>query len=378
MLTEWVKAQARGLGFEAVGVAPIEEPDSAAAFRSWLQQGYHAEMAYLARTAEARLHPAVTFPWARSVVTVALPYHTPFPPPPEEEGARGWISRHAWGADYRDVVRGKLELLLTRIRGEAGSEIRGEAHTDPGPTLERAIAVRAGIGWAGKNTLVLSSRLGSYFVLGELFLSVPLEPDGPMSERCGQCRSCLEACPTRALVGPRVLDARRCISYLTIELKGPIPRELRPLIGPNIFGCDICQEVCPYNARRAVAADEAFRPRPGLCRPELIPLLELTEAGFRERFQGSAILRTKRRGLLRNVCVALGNLALPAAIPALDRTLERDAEPLVRAHAAWALGRIRDPRAEASLERALGAEPHPQVREEIETARRETAGDPLP
>jgi len=373
LLAAWVKGQARELGFGAVGIAPVEAPASGAAFRDWLRRGYHGEMAYLARTAEARLHPATRFPWARSVVAAALPYDTPFPPPAGAAEGRGWISRHAWGADYREVVRGKLELLLERIRGQAGSEVRGEAQTDPGPTLERAVAIRAGIGWAGKNTLLQSSRLGSYAVLGELFLELPLEPDGPIPEGCGQCRSCLEACPTNALVGPRVLDAKRCIAYLTIELRGPIPRALRPLIGANIFGCDRCQEVCPHNIRERLPADQVFRPRAGLHRPELAPLLALPEPAFRERFQGSPILRAKRRGLLRNVCVALGNLASPAAIPALGRALQGDAEPLVRGHAAWALGRLGDPRAKAALARSLGTEGEPWVREEIELALREAS-----
>jgi epoxyqueuosine reductase len=210
--------------------------------------------------------------------------------------------------------------------------------------------------------------LGSFFVLGELFLECELEVDEPVRDRCGQCRLCLDACPTGAFVGPYVLDARKCISYLTIELKGPIPRELRPLIGDHIFGCDLCQDVCPYNARVRVTAEPAFLPREGLFAPELVPLLALSEPEFRARFAGSPILRAKRRGLLRNVCVALGNLGRSEAVPALARVLRDEVEPLVRSHAAWALGRIQEAGARAALAQAEASERDPAVAEEIRLA----------
>jgi epoxyqueuosine reductase len=325
-------------------------------------------MAYMARTATQRSHPGEFLPWARSVVSVALKYSAPYRRPPESEGIRGWISRYAWGEDYHDLMQAKLEQLLAFAQAVAGMEVRGRIFVDAGPVLDRDVGARAGIGWFGKNTNLLSMRLGSFFFLGELFVSLELPPDRPMQDRCGQCRLCLDACPTNAFVGPYVLDARRCISYLTIELKSPIPRELRSRMGVHIFGCDICQDVCPYNARMKPTQESAFTPRDGLHAPELIPLLALSEAGFKARFRGSPILRAKRRGFLRNVCVALGNLKRPEAVPALARTLREDPEPLVRGHAAWALGQIATPEAAAALQAARQREQEASVQEEIHQA----------
>jgi epoxyqueuosine reductase len=302
------------------------------------------------------------------VVSVALNYTTPYGRDSAADGLRGWISRYAWGADYHGVMQEKLERLLAAIRQEAGSGVQGRVFVDAGPVLDREVGAGAGIGWYGKNTNLLSMRLGSFFFLGELFLDLVLDWDAPVRDRCGQCRLCLDACPTNAFVGPYVLDARKCISYLTIELKGAIPRELRPLMGDHIFGCDICQDVCPYNARVRVTGERAFFPREGLHAPELLPLLSLTEPEFRARFAGTPILRAKRRGLLRNVCVALGNLARLETVPALARVLHEEAESLVRAHAAWALGRIRRPEARAALEHARASETDPDVAEEIRLA----------
>jgi epoxyqueuosine reductase len=217
-------------------------------------------------------------------------------------------------------------------------------------------------------------QIGSFFFLGELFLSLDLTPDRPVRDRCGRCRLCLDACPTNAFVGPYVLDARRCISYLTIELKGPIPPALRPLVGTHIFGCDICQDVCPYNAKVKPTREAAFHPREYLYAPELIPLLALTEADFKARFRGSPILRAKRRGFLRNVCVALGNLRRPEAVPALVRTLREDPDALVRSHAAWALGQIGTDEAERAIREACEREADPAVQAEIRAVLETLAG----
>ncbi len=291
--------------------------------------------------------------------------------------SQNWISRYAWGDDYHDAMRERLERLLASVREEVGPEVQGRVFVDAGPVMDRAVAARAGLGWFGKNTNLLSPRLGSFFVLGELFLSLALEPDRPMADRCGQCRACLDACPTQAFVEPYVLDARRCISYLTIELKGAVPRDLRAPMGTHVFGCDICQDVCPYNARYRPTADPAFQPRPGLFEPELIPLLRLTDAEFKAKFRGSPILRAKRRGFLRNVCVALGNLGQAEAVPALAEALAGDPEPAVRAHAAWALGRIGGPEADAALWEALSRECDTVVAEEIRLARKAAGGGPV-
>jgi epoxyqueuosine reductase len=367
-LTQRIKAMGTALGFDLVGVSPVQPPAHGESFAEWLHRGYHGEMAYMTRTAGKRLHPGEFLPWARSVVSVALNYNTPCTREAEAEGIRGWISRYAWGDDYHDVMQAKLERLLDSVREVAGPEVQGRVYVDAGPVMDRETGVRAGIGWFGKNTNLLSMKVGSFFFLGELFLNLELEYDRPIRDRCGQCRLCLDACPTNAFVGPYVLDARKCISYLTIELKGPIPRELRPLMGTHIFGCDICQDVCPYNTKVKPTKEQAFQPRAGSHTPELIPLLSLTEAEFRARFAGSPVLRAKRRGFLRNVCVALGNLKRPEAVPALARTLREDPEPLVRAHAAWALGQTRTPGAEAALHDARSRESDPTVLPEIESA----------
>jgi epoxyqueuosine reductase len=367
-LTQRIKAVGTALGFDLVGVSPVQSPAHSESFAEWLRRGYHGEMAYMTRTSGKRLHPGEFLPWARSVVSVALNYNTPYNRVAEGGGIRGWVSRYAWGEDYHDVMQTKLERLLNSVREEAGPEVQGRVYVDAGPVMDREAGARAGIGWFGKNTNLLSMKVGSFFFLGELFLNLELEYDRPIRDRCGQCRLCLDACPTNAFVGPYVLDARRCISYLTIELKGVIPHDLRPLMGTHIFGCDICQDVCPYNTKVRPTKEQAFQPRAGLHAPDLIPLLSLTETEFRARFASSPILRAKRRGFLRNVCVALGNLKRPEAVPALARTLRDDPEPLVRAHAAWALGQTRTLEAEAALHEAHARESDPTVLPEIESA----------
>ena len=245
--------------------------------------------------------------------------------------------------------------------------MEGKAFVDSGPVLEREFAGIAGIGWIGKNTHLISPQNGSWFFLGELFLSIALAYDRPIRDRCGKCDLCLKACPTGAFVGPYVLDARRCISYLTIELKGFVPLYLRPLIGNHIFGCDICQEICPYNVKARPTTERAYAPREGLHAPDLIPLLSLDEEEFRRRFRGSPILRAKRKGLLRNVAVALGNAKSHEAVPALIRALD-DEETLVRGHVAWALGQIGLPKGISALQKRLRIESDPTVKMEIEDA----------
>ena len=333
-LTRAVKDRALGLGFDRVAVGSANPPDHGSAFEAWLEAGYAGTMDYLQRGKAKRLDPRQVLPGARSVIAVALNYHQGEPPQ-----AGGWspVARYAWGQDYHDVMTPRLEDLLAFLREAAGSDVQGKVYVDTGPVLERDLAARAGLGWVGKNTMLLHPEWGSWFFIGILLTTAALDWDEPLADRCGTCRACLDVCPTQAFVAPYVLDARRCISYLTIEHRGPIPVELREPMGEWAFGCDLCQTVCPWNRKAPVTREAAFLPaRPS---PPLSSLLEMTEAEFKTRFAGTPLTRPKRRGLLRNAAVALGNRRDPAAIPALTRALS-DPEPLVSEHAAWALSRI--------------------------------------
>lgn len=368
-----IKDDAQRLGFELVGISRVRPSAHENSFADWLRQGFSGEMGYMARTAELRRCPEKLVPWAISVVSVGMNYQTPQHRGPATNGARGRISRYAWGDDYHELMKRKLDSLHEKIKKICDGPVEGKAFVDSGPVLERDFAGVAGLGWIGKNTQLISPKKGSWFFLGELFLSIPLSYDRPIRDRCGKCDLCLKACPTKAFVGPYILDARRCISYLTIELKGWMPRHLRPLVGNHIFGCDICQEVCPYNVKASPSGEPGFAPREGLHAPELVPLLLLNEEEFRRRFRGSPIRRAKRRGFLRNVAVALGNSGSEEAVPALTLAL-RDHEPLVRGHAAWALGRIGGGPAVEALRQRLAVEEHQVVGREIEDALKECGG----
>jgi len=366
-LSAKIKAAAQQLGFDLAGISPVRLPPHGESFAAWLRDGFAGELGYMSRTEALRRDPRELVPWAQSIISVGMNYYTPSARPGIPSGGEGWISRYAWGDDYHDLIKARLEQLLVTIRSLCVEPVEGRAFVDSGPVLERDFAGVAGLGWIGKNTHLISPKRGSWFFLGELFVDLRLTYDRPIRDRCGQCDLCLKACPTNAFVGPYVLDARRCISYLTIEIKGAMPRHLRPLVGNHIFGCDICQEVCPYNVKAQVTAETAFGPRPGLYAPQLIPLLTLTDAEFRQRFRGSPILRAKRGGFLRNVAVALGNLKSQEAVPALIAALD-DAEPLVRGHVAWALGEIGSQAAVEALQRRLQIETEYAVSTEIEAA----------
>lgn len=325
----WIKAQAYALGFDLAGITALGPAETAGHFDAWLAAGYAGEMEYMARSAEKRRDTRLPVPGAVSAVVVALNYGGTTPPGP--------IARYARGDDYHDVMLAKLRELHRRIAERAGRAIPGKAYVDTGPVLERELAQRAGLGWFGKNTNLINPGLGSFFFIGSLLLDLPLSPDAPFEEdRCGSCTRCLDECPTDAFVAPRVLDSRRCISYLTIELRGDIPEDLRPLIGERIYGCDICQDVCPWNVRFAKDLTEpALAPHAENVAPDAAELLALTDDGFRARFRRSAVKRTKRSGLARNAAVVMGNRDAPGD-SALARALE-DPDPLVRDHARWAL-----------------------------------------
>jgi len=366
-LSARIKEEARRLGFELVGISAVKPAPHEQSFAQWLREGFAGELDYMKRTEPLRRDPRTLVPWAVSIISVGMNYYTSFSRPEPCREAQGWISRYAWGDDYHELMKRKLELLLARLRQAHDGPLEGRAFVDSGPVLERDFAGVAGLGWIGKNTHLISPKKGSWFFLGELFLNLPLAYDRPLRDRCGKCDLCLKACPTGAFVGPYLLDARRCISYLTIELKGWMPRHLRPLVGNHVFGCDICQEVCPYNVKAEATDEAAYRPRPGLHAPELIPLLSLDEAEFRRRFRGSPVGRAKRRGFLRNVAVALGNSKSAEALPALIDALT-DEEALVRGHAAWALGQIGFQSALEALQGRLQIEGDAEVRSEIEEA----------
>ena len=362
-----IKEAAQQQGFSLVGISPVTPPPHESTFAQWLREGLGGEMAYLERTEALRRDPSKLIPWAVSIISVGINYYKPLPRIPFSGGTRGWISRYAWGDDYHEVVKKRLADLLARIRQIVPEPLEGKIFVDSGPVLEREFAGVCGIGWIGKNTQLISPRHGSWFFLGELFLSVKLAYDRAIADRCGRCDLCLKACPTGAFIGPYVLDARRCISYLTIELKGAIPQHLRPLIGNHVFGCDICQEVCPYNVKAGTSREAAFAPREGLYAPQLIPFLSLSADEFQRRFAGSPVLRAKRRGFLRNVAVALGNLKSPEAVPALVNALE-DEDALVRSHAAWALGQIGSREALQALAQRVAREGDAEVQAEIRQA----------
>ena len=337
-------SRALEIGFDVAGIAPADPVLSLPAYKAWLARGYHGEMAYLARPdrVSRRENPAEILPGIRSMICVGLNY---YPGPIDErlvqDPSRGLISRYAWGADYHNLMHQRLEELAAFVVDEAGHRVQHRCYVDTGPVLERAYAAVAGLGFVGKNTCLISPKLGSWLFLGEIAVDVELAPTtGPDGGGCGSCRRCLDACPTGALVAPYLLDARRCISYLTIELKGPIPPELRHLLANRIFGCDLCQEVCPWQRFARTTHEMALRAaREDDATPVLVDLIGMGPQAFADRYAGRPVPRATRRGLLRNVAVALGNWADSRAASPLTRALD-DPEPLVREHAAWALGQI--------------------------------------
>ncbi|MEX0585928.1 MAG: tRNA epoxyqueuosine(34) reductase QueG [Pirellulales bacterium] len=365
-ITARLKAEAKALGFELAGACPAVAPDGVSKFFEWLNLGYAGEMDYLARRRDAYAHPEGVLPGARSLLVLAMNYRTTEPGPPKPGFGR--VARYAWGAaDYHDLIHDRLEQLKQLlVRLAPGCAVRGVV--DTAPLLEREFAVLAGLGWIGKNTLVLNQRLGSWFFLAVLLTDVELAYDEPsQTDHCGTCRACLDACPTGAFVDAYVLDARRCLSYTTIEQRTLPGEELRRAQGDWLFGCDICQEVCPWN-RRAPATDEpAFAPDPETEPIELARLFDLDEAAFRRQFRHTPLWRPKRRGILRNAALALGSQRYLPATGALMRGLA-DAEPLVRAACAWALGQYATAAARLALAERRKQEPVEEVQREIDAA----------
>jgi epoxyqueuosine reductase len=365
--SEQIRARARETGFQFVGVVAAERAPQAELLNVWLERGMHGTMTYMEDPGGRRADPRAYVPWARTLVIVALSYYTPHPL--SQAPKRGAISRYAWGRDYHREVRARLETLRAALEGFSPG-CRTHPFVDTSPILEKGFAEAAGLGWRGKHTNLLRKRQGSWFFLGGLATDLDLTPDPPARDHCGTCTACIDVCPTRAIVAPYVLDARLCVSYLTIERRGPIPRSLRPQIGNRIFGCDDCQDVCPWNRFAQVTPVEAFQPRDGNLNPQLIELVQMTRSEWNRRFKRTAIRRAHYEGFLRNVAVALGNWGSTAAVAPLVARLD-DASNLVRGHVAWALGRISGPHARTALVRQRRTERDPWVREEIELALQE-------
>jgi epoxyqueuosine reductase len=375
-MNEVLRQRAFELGFDDCRVTTANAPESAPRFQQWLAERQHGEMIYLERTAPKRVDPQQVLPGARSIITLAASYHIadcqspianspagqaegisrrklPLSPRRNSAGLAGvddwrlaigdWrsglIARYARYCDYHDILAERLKQLASFVNQLSGEGTRSLWYVDTGPLLERDLAQRAGLGFIGKHTNLISRQLGNWIFLSEIITTLALEQDAPEKNRCGSCTRCITACPTAAITGPFQLDARRCISYLTIELKGSIPLALRPAIGNRIFGCDDCLQVCPWNRFAREGQLMKAHARPDLAQPDLVELLSLDEAGFKRRFAGTPMLRAKRRGLLRNVCVALGNIGDERALPALQKAAS-DTEPLVADHAAWSIEQI--------------------------------------
>ena len=363
-----IKQLGRSVGFDLVGITTAEPflRDERAA----LQRVRDGLMDGLAWYTEDRVRkanrPAELLEGARSVMSLAVSYNTGESLPGNE--VAGKIARYAWGEDYHKVIKRRLKAFVAELPGLVGRPVATRVFVDDGPMNDRAAAERAGVGWFGKSTNVLTPSHGSWVFLSQVITDIDLEPDAPLKKTCGSCTACIDDCPTGAIVAPYVVDNTKCISYLTIELRGPIPVHMRSQMGDWVFGCDICQDVCPVNRKALGVLEPAFAQRHDFAAPALLPLLELTDETFIERFRGSPIRRAKRVGLQRNVCVALGNIGDPVAVPALTLILSDAQEPMLRGHAAWALGRIGGPEAERALEATLSEESDPEIRAEIEAA----------
>ncbi|MGI6454234.1 MAG: tRNA epoxyqueuosine(34) reductase QueG [bacterium] len=364
---ENIKLLAHQFGFDAVGISSTR-PISWEKYQDWVKMGYHGEMGYLENRLDARRDADFVLQGVKSILVVAKNYLTVAPAKADAENpVAAVVSRYAWGTDYHTVMGESLKSLCDVIQSRTEGEHKARWCVDTAPLLERDYAAQAGIGWAGKHTNLLSQTLGNWFFLGAVLTTLELEPDQPVKAHCGTCTRCLNSCPTNAFVSPFVLDARRCISYLTIELKDYIPLDLRPLMGQRIFGCDDCLEACPWNRHALPSPSEEFLPRHSLTTANLIDLMQINQETFSRMFKNSPIKRSKRRGFLRNVAVALGNSKDPRAKPVLFKALT-DNEELIRAHAAWALGQVGGEDARQQLERAMREEPVERVQLEIQWA----------
>ena len=363
-IEDQVKECAYSLGFDIVkitGPEPFLSDERAALKR--IDDGHMDGYSWYTKERVKKMNrPKLLLEGAKSVISLASSYLTT--EPDAMTSTNGGVARYAWGDDYHKVLKSKLGEYCAKLESISGEKINSRFFVDDGPMNDRAAARRSGVGWFGKNTNILTSTHGSWVFLSQVITDLYLKPDLPLKKTCGNCVSCIDDCPTGAIVAPYVIDNKKCISYLTIELRGAIPRKLRPLVGDWIFGCDICQDVCPVNRKASKSNQDAFKQRPGFSTPELVEILFMNQTGFSKKYKNSPIKRTKLLGLKRNACIALGNNGDFNSIPALSRVLKTE-ESLVRIHAAWALGRIGGEKAITELESALYFEIDPETVEEI-------------
>ncbi|NIP31403.1 MAG: tRNA epoxyqueuosine(34) reductase QueG [Candidatus Dadabacteria bacterium] len=364
-ITNQIKNYAINLGFDLVGVTPAKFNDEGNYFVRWLNEGYAGEMKYLERNSRKRVNIEEVLPNAKSVISCAINYNTDYPYSTNlKDKKKGWIARYAWGDDYHSVLIEMLNKLKNYLISLYDEGIGLKAYVDTGPVLEKVFSEKAGVGWIGKNTCLINQEMGSWLLIGEIITDIELKYDSKAVDRCGSCTRCIDACPTDAIVKPYVLDSRKCISYLTIELKDKIPVELREGLDNNVFGCDICQDVCPWNSKATVTEVENFQPRVNLFNPDLEYLLNLKQGEFSREFKNSPIKRTKRKGLIRNVLVAMGNSRNRDFTPYIERMLN-DEEPLIRIHAVWALWKIEGVNFLYKLKELKEVEENSEVLEEI-------------
>jgi epoxyqueuosine reductase len=349
--SESIKRKAIDLGFDLCGIAPVDSFPELSFLREWIDRGYAGEMAWMPRTADRRADVRAVVPGARSVIVTGTVYNTE-PPSTTRHPDHAQISRYAWGDDYHHVLKTRLDALVAWMRTESIEPFEARAYVDTGPVQERVYAQYAGLGWIGKNTCLINNALGSWLFLSEIICTLALEPDAQGLEQCGSCRRCLDACPTGALVDSGVLDSTRCLSYLTIELRGSIPDEHRRALGTHVYGCDICQDVCPYNQVPPRSGDAAWQPRPGLNAPPLADLWRRSDTDLRALIKGSAMTRAKLTGLRRNLAIAIGNSGDAGALAALDATgpdRASVADPVVSEHVDWALTQVKGQRSTFDL-----------------------------
>lgn len=364
-ITKAIRTKARDLGFDLVAVSPARNYPESQYYKEWLARGYEGEMGYMRNTHDKRADIQNVLPGAKSVICCAINYNSDFPYSTElNHNSRGWISRYAWFDDYHEILIEMLNELNQYLYAIITIPFNSKYYVDTGPVLEKIYSKYSGVGWLGKNTCLINQELGSWLLLGELIVDIELEYDIPVPDRCGSCTKCIESCPTDAIVDPYVLDARKCISYLTIELKGVIPVEFRENMESNIFGCDICQDVCPWNKKAPVSSNEHFKPKNVLLNPLLSEIADITLNEFNRIFKKSPISRARKRGMLRNIILAMGNSSDESLIRYIIEAM-RDNEPVVRATAIWAYSQLSNGDITGELNSLLVSEDNPLVRDEI-------------